>query len=133
MKSQNLLLSIIIVSIIITSIHYTDNAIFIDKYPEPEWIKASGIYLTWGAMSLLGMIGYWLYSQEKRCLSYLCLNIYSLTGLSSPTHYFYGEMSKFLPKMHTFIWFDFMAGALVIGFVVSELLKKALWEKATDT
>lgn len=121
MKNLNLLLAIVIFSIIITSIHYTDNAIFIDRYPEPKWITATGVYLTWGAMSLLGIVGCWLYSQGKQWWSCFCLGIYSLTGLSSLSHYFYGEMSKFSPKMHAFIWFDFVAGALVIGFVLADL------------
>ncbi len=30
------LLSILILSIAITSIHYTDNALFVHEYPEPE-------------------------------------------------------------------------------------------------
>lgn len=135
MKSQKLLFSILIASIVITSIHYTDNAIFIDKYPEPQWITTFGIYLTWSAMSILGIIGYWLYSQGKRWLSYCCLGIYSLTGLSSPMHYFYGGMSEFSLKMHTFIWLDFVAGALVIGCVISELLlnRDRFEKKSTDT
>lgn len=135
MKSQKILFSILIASIVITSIHYTDNAIFINKYPEPEWITTSGIYLTWGAMSLLAIVGYWLYVKRKRWLSYFCLGIYSLTGLSSATHYFYGGMSEFSPKMHAFIWLDFVAGLFVIGFIVSEFLLDSdrFEKKSTDT
>lgn len=124
MKDRNQLLTIVIFSIIITSIHYTDNAIFINRYPEPEWITASGVYLSWGVMSLLGIAGYWLYSQEKHWWSYFCLAVYSLTGLSSPAHYFYGGMSEFSLKMNLFIWFDFVAGASVIGFVLADLFDR---------
>jgi hypothetical protein len=35
-RHNRLLLSILILNIAITSAHYTDNAIFVDQYPEPE-------------------------------------------------------------------------------------------------
>ncbi len=112
------LLLFLLASIISTSFHYTDNATFINNYPEPDWITVSGIYITWIVMTIIGIVGYWLYTQEKLGLSYLCLCIYSVTGLSSPAHYFYGAMSNFSTKMHTLIWLDLLTGAFVLGFVI---------------
>jgi hypothetical protein len=126
---QKVLLFVLISSMIITSIHYTDNAIFVDKYPEPAWFTTSGVFITWIIMSLIGIAGYWLYTQEQFWMSYLCLIIYSLTGLSSPAHYFYGEMSEFSIKMHAFIWTDVLAGSLVLGFVLWSGLLLREWQK----
>lgn len=41
-QSKTWLLSILILSIAITSLHYTDNAIYVHEYPEPEWFTTSG-------------------------------------------------------------------------------------------
>jgi hypothetical protein len=120
------LLSIIITNIITTSIHYTDNAICISQYPEPEWFTVSGVYLTWVVLTLIGLAGYWLYTQEKLWLAYFCLIIYSITGLSSPTHYFYGVMSDFSLKMHLFIWLDAIAGAILLFFVLRSAISDRL-------
>ncbi|MEM8677529.1 MAG: hypothetical protein AAGF83_27270 [Cyanobacteria bacterium P01_G01_bin.67] len=117
-QNQTWLQAILVFSVAITSIHYTDNAIFIDDYPEPEWITTSGIFISWVVMTLIGITSYWLYRKQNYWFSYLLLSIYSVTGLSSPTHYLYGELSQFSPKMHTFIWCDAIAGSLVIGFVI---------------
>lgn len=117
-QRQAWLRSILIFSIIITSIHYTDNALFINNYPQPEWITTSGIYIIWLVMSAIAIASYWLYNKQNLWLSYCCLIIYSVTGLSSPAHYFYGAMSAFSVKMHTFIWCDFIAGLSVLGFVI---------------
>lgn len=115
---RTLLLLFLLASIISTSFHYTDNAIFIENYPEPVWITVFGIYTTWIVMTIIGIVGYWLYTQEKLWISYLCLCTYSVTGLSSPAHYFYGAMSNFSTKMHALIWLDLLTGAFVLGFVI---------------
>jgi hypothetical protein len=97
-------------------------------YPEPEWITTSGIFITWGIMTVIALISYGLYLQKNYWLSYLALIIYSTTGLSSPTHYFYGMMPEFSFKMHFLIWSDFIVGLLVIGFIIWSSLLKREWQ-----
>jgi hypothetical protein len=128
-QHQTILLFVVIVSIISTSFHYTDNAIFVDKYPEPEWFTTSGVFVTWIVMTLIGIAGYWFYTKEKLWASYFCLSIYSLTGLSSPAHYLYGKMSEFSLKMHALILFDVLTGLLVLGFVIWSGLLLKEWQK----
>ena len=117
-QRQNWLLYVLIFSIAITSIHYTDNAIFVHDYPEPEWFTTSGVFITWVVMTLIGIISYWIYSKQNYWLSYFLLGIYAGTGLSSPAHYFYGALSQFSFKMHAFIWSDVIAGLSVVGFII---------------
>ena len=124
---------ILVVNIIITSLHYTDNALNVDLYPEPDWITTSGVFLTWGVMSAIGILGYWLYNQQKYWLSYLFLGIYAGTGLSSVAHYFYGALSQFSLKMHAFIWSDAIAGSLVVGFLVWSVLIAQQWRTTQTT
>jgi hypothetical protein len=128
-KHQTILLLVLIASIISTSLHYTDNAIFVDRYPEPQWFTTSGVFITWGIMTLVGIVGYWLYTQQKFWASYLFLSVYSFTGLSSPAHYFYGAMSVFSLKMHALIWSDALTSLLVLVFVVWSALLSKDWQK----
>jgi hypothetical protein len=128
-KHQTILLLVLIASIISTSLHYTDNAIFVDRYPEPQWFTTSGVFITWGIMTLIGIVGYWLYTQQKFWASYLFLSVYSFTGLSSPAHYFYGAMSVFSLKMHALIWSDALTSLLVLVFVVWSALLSKDWQK----
>ena len=79
-------------------------------------------------MTIIGIIGYWLYTQEKLWISYFCLIIYSVMGLSSPVHYFYGAMSNFSIKMHALIWLDLFTGASVLGFVIWSGLLLREWQ-----
>jgi hypothetical protein len=130
-KSQFFLLSLLITNVVITIFHYTDNAIFIDKYPAPEWLSNSyTVYMAWFVLTLIGVVGYLLYRRGMLRTAYLFLAIYSLTGLFSPGHYLYGELSKFSLKMHTLIWFDFIAGLSIIGFIIWSGLVLKEWQKA---
>ena len=85
-KHQFLLKLILISNIISTAIHFTDNYRFIHLYPQPAWITAPSIYQSWIIFTVVGIAGYWLYKFRKFWLAYLCLMIYSLTGLASPGH-----------------------------------------------
>jgi hypothetical protein len=126
-QSKTWLLSILIFSIVITSIHYTDNAIFVREYPEPEWFTTSGVLITWVVMTAIAIICYWLYSRQNYWLSYFMLGVYAGTGLSSPAHYFYGELSRFSVKMHLLIWTDVFAGLSVVAFITWSLLIAQEW------
>lgn len=126
-QSKTWLLSILILSIAITSIHYTDNAIYVNQYPEPEWFTTSGVLITWGVMTAIAIISYWLYSRQNYWLSYFLLGMYAGTGLSSPAHYFYGELSRFSVKMHLLIWTDVIAGLSVVAFLTWSLLIAQEW------
>ncbi|WP_225896446.1 hypothetical protein [Amazonocrinis nigriterrae] len=44
LKHQRLLKILLIASIISTAIHFTDNYLFIEQYPQPDWITAPLIY-----------------------------------------------------------------------------------------
>ena len=123
-NSQILLLSIVF-NIISTTLHYTDNAIFVNQYPEPEWFTTAGVFATLIFMTPFGLLGYWLYTRGLFWLSYLCLSFYSITSISSPAHYLYPMATSMSVKMHLLIWFDAIAGLSLISFILwSALLLK---------
>lgn len=132
-QSKSWLLSVLIFSIAITSIHYTDNAIYVHDYPEPEWFTTFGVFLTWIVMTAIGIVSYWLYSKQYFWLSYFLLSMYAGTGLSSPAHYFYGELSQFSVKMHILIWTDVIAGLSVVAFLTWSLFVAQEWRSSQET
>jgi hypothetical protein len=117
LQRQRLLLGLLIANVVITSLHYTDNYLFFEQYPDPQWLTAPSVYRAWLLLTALGGIGYWLYRQQHLWAASLCLSIYALTGLTSPAHYFYGPPAAFSLRMNTLIWLDFLAGLLIVGFL----------------
>jgi hypothetical protein len=129
LKRQRLLKILLIASIISTAIHFTDNYLFIEQYPQPDWITPPSIYQSWLILTVLGISGYWLYKYRRFWLAYSCLLIYSFTGLASPGHYFYGSVSQFSAKMHLFIWTDGFTSLSILGFIFWSVLILKQWQQ----
>lgn len=109
--SLRLVKGVLLVSVASTAIHYTDNYIYIDEYPQPDYINHELIALAWVLLTLIGIAGYLFYRDGKRGPAAAYLFVYSYTGLSSLGHYVFG--GHFSTKMHVLIWLDGITGAAV--------------------
>lgn len=125
--NQTALLTILVINLISTILHYTDNFICYDKYPQPDWITPNSIYLAWTLLTTFGIMGYLFYTKYKFWLAYLCLSIYSITGISSPAHYFFPATEAFSLKMNLLIWTDAIAGISLIFFILWSALIFKEW------
>lgn len=128
-KNRTLLLALLIINAISTILHYTDNLINYNKYPQPNWITPNSIYLAWIGLTIFGIIGYLFYVKDNFWLAYFCLVIYSITGISSPGHYFYSVQHVFSGKMHLLIWTDAIAGISLLIFILRSALILKEWYK----
>jgi hypothetical protein len=117
-QRTSLLKILILASVISTLIHNVDNYLRFDLYPQPAWITPTGIVRSWVTWTIFGIAGYLLYKNQRFWLSYLCLLIYSICGLSSLAHYLYGSMHEFSSFMHVFILTDGLTGLGILGFTL---------------
>ncbi len=117
-QPTHILKGLLTFSIIATLIHFTDNYLYFEHYPQPDWISQFGVIRGWFVWTAVGVLGYWLYKNQRYALAHLSLLIYAFCGLSSLGHYLYGGMSEFSPKMHALILTDGLAGAGILGFVL---------------
>lgn len=108
------LLILLIANIVAMILHFTDNFIFLDSYPQPDGIKAEGVILYWIIMTVVGVVGYFLY-RRLYYSSCLCLYAYSAMTIVSVGHYFYAPVWKLSLKMNAFLVEIFTALALA-GF-----------------
>lgn len=131
-KNQRLiLLLIILIGVMVTTIlHYTDNFLFFDQYPVPAWITKNSVYVAWFILTMFGIAGYWFYKHRLFWVAYLCLCIYSITGISSLGHYFYASITDFSWKMNTLILLDGISGTALLGFTFWSGLILREWQKA---
>ncbi len=123
------LMGVLAINVVVTSIHYSDNAIHLASYPGPTWFSPFGVMAIWVAMTLLSPIGYWLYVRRQFIAAYLCLGVYALTGLTSPGHYLYEGAQSMTVKMTVLIWSDAIAGLLIVGFLLRSGLFHREWQK----
>jgi hypothetical protein len=118
-----LLRTLLILGITSTAVHYTDNAVSIEKYPQPSWINEPIIFAVWIGFTAMGIAGYVLYRQGRTWPALALLTIYSYTGLSTPLHYRYGSLSGLSWWQQLFVWTDGLTGAAILAFVLWAALK----------
>jgi hypothetical protein len=128
MNRTKILLSIMVFNLTSTWLHYTDNAIYVNRYPEPNWFTTIGVFITIAIMTPIGLLGYWLYRQSRFRLSYMVLGIYSITSISSPGHYLFPGVMAMTAKMHALILLDALAGSLLIGFILWSSMIAQEWK-----
>ena len=104
---------VIAASIVSTAIHFTDNYIYVDEYPQPDYINREFVLFAWVFFTLVGVAGYLFYRDGKLAPATAYVLIYSYTGLSSLGHYFFGSFDEFTTKMHVLIWMDGITGTSV--------------------
>ncbi len=119
----SLLLLLLVASIGSTAIHYTDNAVYIEDYPQPGWITEVRIYVAWAVLTAIGIAGYGLYRAGRHLPAHLLLVVYSYTGVSSLGHYLYSGVGELSARQHVHIATDAITGAAILAFVVWSALR----------
>jgi hypothetical protein len=128
-RRQQILTAIITINIISTWLHYTDNALYLDRYPGPSWFTTPGVFATVIIMTPIGLLGYWLYHKQSFLLSYLVLGVYVITSISSPGHYLFPMVQQMSLKMHALIWSDAMSGISLLTFIGWSGMIDREWQK----
>jgi hypothetical protein len=117
-RPQQILLALIALNLLSTWLHYTDNALFLNRYPGPDWFTPIGVLATVTVMTPIGLFGYWSYTRRSFWLAYLSLGAYSITSVSSPGHYLFPMVTPMSLKMHGLIWLDAVSGLSLVGFLL---------------
>lgn len=118
MPSESIVRTVLLASVLSTIVHYTDNYLNLEDYPQPHWINHAVIPIAWLILTAFGVAGWLLYRNGRALPAGLCLVVYSYTGLSSLGHYRFGPLSDFSTKMHAGIWLDGITGTAVLAIAV---------------
>jgi hypothetical protein len=131
-RQQKILLVIVAINLVSTWLHYTDNALFLEQYPGPDWFTPRGVFATIILMTPVGLWGYWLYLKKDFLWSYLALGLYSITSISSPGHYLFPMTHEMSLKMHSLIWSDGISGFSLIAFILWSIIIAQEWDKTPE-
>lgn len=52
-KSQDWLLALLIINLVSTFVHHTDNFVFFNLYPAPDWMNMHHICIAWLILSFI--------------------------------------------------------------------------------
>lgn len=109
--------------ILSTAVHYTDNVVNVDDFPQPGWVDRPTVWIAWVLLTAIGLLGYRLYTRGNFFAAHGLLAVYSYTGLSSLGHYLYGTPEPFLRNLS--IVADGLTGAAILAFVVWSASRRA--------
>lgn len=105
---------VVAASIVVTAFHFTDNAVSIEDYPQPDWITEAVVFISWPLFSAVGVAGYLLYRDGRLPLASWLLLAYALVGISSLGHFTSGSPDEFTDRGLVSIFADGLAGVAVL-------------------
>ena len=116
------LLNIVFFTAVASSIvHYTDNYLAFDRFPQggsgPD-ISQDAIWIAWVIFTAFGVAGYLLYRRGEIRLGSALLAVYSISGLIGIGHYTASGMSELAWWRHVHIWVDILCGVAVLTFAI---------------
>jgi hypothetical protein len=111
-------------AVAVSIVHYTDNYLAFDRYPQSDTgptITDDSIWIAWLAFTSFGAAGYLLYRQGRVRLASALLAVYSVSGLIGLGHYSAPGMSELAWWRHLHIGADFLSGLAVFAFAAWSL------------
>jgi len=95
-------------------LHFAHNAVYLADYPNlPPWLSEADVYLSWCAVTLLGLAGFILYRRVHRGAGLMLLCVYALIGFDGLLHYGRAPMAAHTAMMNFTIWAEVLAAALL--------------------
>ena len=117
--SFKVLLGVVMLNIVTTILHYVDNIIFLDEYPEPAWLSPGIVDAFWFLMTPVVLCGLWSAHRGHRVLSSLCLLVYVGMSLLVLGHYRFAPFHAIGMRIHAFIWLEALAAVVLVIWVVA--------------
>lgn len=132
-RSLNLLRGLLVATIAISIVHYTDNTIRWDVYTGgedsliPRWL----VPVSWFMFTGAGIAGFLAFRDGRFSRAARWLSLCSVGGLIDPFHFTTVSASDFDAYQLVFIWGDFVIGGLgVLAFAVWTAVTRAPREAA---
>jgi len=108
----------VLASVVVTAVHFTDNFVSIETYPQPTWVSEAVVLVSWPLLTAFGVAGYLFYRRERFVVANACLLVYAYTGISSLGHFLSGGPDEFTTRGLVSVLADGVAGFAVLGVAV---------------
>ena len=121
MPNIKLLNIVFFTAVALSTVHYTDNYLAFDRFPNDgvgPSITADSIWIAWIIFTAFGVAGYLLYRRGEIRLGSALLAVYSISGLIGIGHYTASGMSELAWWRHVHIALDFLCGVAVLTFAI---------------
>src|SRR3954454_7947111 len=116
-KSPITLPLLLIANLVASALHFGDNMLRFDDYPEPSWITGPHVVdALWLVMTPLLAVGWWLARGGMRRASGGVLRLYGVLSMFVLGHYFYASPSELPFRINVLIGIEATAAGLLLLF-----------------
>ena len=103
-------------------LHFVHNAEFLHEYPNmPASLTRAGVYATWLAQALIGLVGYVLLRRGWGQTGLVLIGAYALVCFGGLAHYVVAPVSAHSWAMHATIWLEVVTAALLLTAVIRRI------------
>ena len=127
-KATRILLGLLGVAFVVSVVHYTDNYVNYDDYPQPgpddlPAPSATVIGAAWFVFTGLGILGLWLWFRGRITAAAVALTGYSVSGLIGLGHYTVPGATDMVWWRQTHVVVDIGCGVAILGFALWAALR----------
>ncbi len=114
--------NVVALSVVVTLFHFTDNFIYVDDYPQPDWINAAVVAISWPLFTAVGLAAIYFYKRGNLALAHPLLVGYAYTGISSLGHFLSGPPGELTTRGLVSVLMDGTVGFAVLGVAIWSIL-----------
>jgi hypothetical protein len=122
-KATRILLGLLAVAFVVSVVHYTDNYVNYDDYPQPgpgdlPAPSAAVVGAAWFVFTALGILGLWLWFRGRITAAAVALTGYSVSGLIGFGHYAVPGATDMVWWRQTHVVVDILCGIAILSFAI---------------
>ncbi len=122
-RATRLMLVLLGVAFAVSVVHYTDNYVNYDDYPQPgpgdlPAPSATVVGLAWFAFTASGVLGVWLWFRDRITGAAVALTGYSVSGLIGFGHYALPGATDMVWWRQTHVVVDIVCGIATLAFAL---------------
>ena len=127
--------AILVVAVVVSVVHYTDNFVNFDDYPPPRSLPdpgAASIPIAWVLFTGAGLAGYLLFRRAISTPALVLLAVYSGSGLIGIGHYLVPGAFDMPWWRQLHVGLDIACGVAVLAFVAWTTRHRVAAERARE-
>jgi hypothetical protein len=119
-SEKRTILTLVAANVVTSILHYVDNVVYFQHYPEPTWLNPHLVDAAWFVMIPFGIAGCVLYLQGRLKPAYVFLQIFALMNLLVLGHYLIAPPWRVSFRINLFILLEAVS-ALLVGLAAAWL------------
>jgi hypothetical protein len=118
-RAVRILTGIFAVAVVVSVVHYTDNSVNFNDYPQPRAVTLPNVVIeAWLAFTAVGVAGYLLFRRRPSDLALVLLAAYSGSGVIGIGHYLVPGATSMPWWRQVHVCLDIACGIAMLSFAL---------------